>query len=223
MLVNEPNVLLHALDAGINFVHTGQEYQNGNSLAAFGKVLKEHRQRVILAIKERPANLDQILRVLNTDYVDIVMPPIHSVSALKDNRLEEEFQIAKQAGKCRYLGFACHSEMTPVLEKAAGMNIFDVAMVNYMNTEDPWFFRSLRLARQAGMGIVAMRSIPVRTYRSEDIDMQALARERYSNILNRWYAHSIMTSMGSYQAVDSYSRVLEDSIVWNNSRTPNRG
>jgi len=121
------------------------------------------------------------------------------------------------------MGFACHSEMTAVMEKAAGMNMFDVVMVNYMNTDDPWFFRSLRLASQAGMGIVAMRSIPVRSYRSEDLNQEQTIRERYSNILNRWYAHSVMTSMGSYQAVDSFSRVLDEGIVWRGSRSTVRG
>jgi hypothetical protein len=223
MLVNEPNVLLHALDAGMNFVHTAPEYQNGNSMAAFGKVLKEHRRRVIVAVKERPEQLDNILPVLNTDYVDIVIPAIHSASALKDDRLFEAFEAAKRAGKCRYLGFACHSEVTAVLEKAAEMKKFDVAMVSYMNTDDPWFFRSLRLVRDAGMGIVAMRAIPVRTYRNEDLNEEAEIRERYSNILNRWYAHSVMTSMGSYQAVDLFARVLDEGIVWRGSRPATRG
>ena len=130
MRTSEPNILLHALDQGINFIHTSPGYQNGASLVSYGKVLKKHRDRVFVAIKEQPELLNRILPILNTDYVDIVMPSIQNISALRDNRLLDNFQQAKQAGKCRYLGFACHSNMTRVLEKAASMGVFDVVMIS---------------------------------------------------------------------------------------------
>ena len=223
MLVNEPTVLLHALDSGINLIHTAPEYQNGASLTAFGKVLKEHRQRVIVAVNERPGAIDRILPVLNTDHVDIILPPLHSPASLNDSGLFEDFQKARDAGKCRFLGFTCHSEVTAVLEKAAEKNIFDVAMVSYMNTDDPWFFRSLRLARQAGMGVLAMSPIPIRSYRSEDINQEETVLERYGDILNRWYAHSVMTTMNNYQSVDFYTRLLDGNIVSRRSRSAIRG
>ncbi len=208
MLTSEPNILLHALDQGLNFIHTSPGYQNGASLDSFGKVLKEHRNRVIVAIKERPEFLDRVLPVLNTDYVDIVMPSIQSTAALGDQRLIEDFQQAKQSGKCRYLGFACHSNMTRVLEKAAAMDIFDVVLISYMNTDDPWFFRSLRLARAAGMGIIAMKGLPVSIGNSLGGDNFSLINTHCSYMLNRWYADSVMASMGSYKDVDAFNKIL---------------
>lgn len=213
LLTDQPNVLLHAIDQGLNFVHTSPGYQNGKSIAAFGKVLKEHRSRVVVAVKERPEMLDSVLPVLNTDYVDIVMPSIQSPAALNDPRLLEDFERAKQAGKCRYLGFACHSQMTRVLEKAVEKDIFDVALISYMNTDDPWFFRSLRLAKKAGMGIVAMKGLPASGYRANHEDMFELTNTRCNYILNRWYADSIMASMSSYQTVEAFGRIMDSRLL----------
>jgi uncharacterized protein len=212
MLTSEPNILLHALDKGINFIHTSPAYQNGASLASYGKVLKEHRARVIVAIREQPELLNRVLPVLNTDYVDIVMPSIQNTSALRDERLLENFQQAKQAGKCRYLGFACHSNMTSVLEKAADMGIFDVVLISYMNTDDPWFFRSLRLARAAGMGIIAMKGLPVNGENTFKGDNLTLVNTLCGDMLNRWYADSVMASMDGYQSVDGFMRILDGRL-----------
>ncbi len=212
MLTSEPNILLHALDQGINFIHTSPGYQNGASLASYGKVLKEHRARVFVAIRERPELLDRVLPILNTDYVDIAMPSIQNISALRDERLIEDFQQAKQAGKCRYLGFACHSNMTRVLEKAASMGVFDVALISYMNTDDPWFFRSLRLAREAGMGIIAMKGLPVNGDNTFKDDNFTLINTLCGDMLNRWYADSVMASMDGYQSVDAFMRILDGRL-----------
>jgi hypothetical protein len=212
MRTSEPNILLHALDQGINFIHTSPGYQNGASLVSYGKVLKKHRDRVFVAIKEQPELLNRILPILNTDYVDIVMPSIQNISALRDNRLLDNFQQAKQAGKCRYLGFACHSNMTRVLEKAASMGVFDVVMISYMNTDDPWFFRSLRLASEAGMGIIAMKGLPPSRINSLKGDNYELVNYLCNAMLNRWYADSVMASMDGYQSVDAFLRILNGRI-----------
>ena len=78
VLITEPGILLHAIQEGFNFIHTSPEYQNGRSMEAFGRALKVKgvREKVVLALKERPEKLDECLRVLNTDHVDILVPPL---------------------------------------------------------------------------------------------------------------------------------------------------
>ena len=113
ILITEPPVLMKVIDEGINFIHTAPGYQNGQSMEAFGKVMKSRRKDVVLALKERPERLDKALKVLNTDYVDILVPPMHSLDDINDESIPEEFEKAKKAGKCGFMGFADHSAIRP--------------------------------------------------------------------------------------------------------------
>ncbi|MBW7998053.1 MAG: hypothetical protein FVQ81_16090, partial [Candidatus Glassbacteria bacterium] len=54
LIISEPPVLLRAIDSGINLIHTAPGYRNGRSIEAFGKVMKTHRSKVVLALKTRP-------------------------------------------------------------------------------------------------------------------------------------------------------------------------
>ncbi len=111
-----------ALDAGINFFDTANVYSSGASEVVLGRFLKEHvrREDVVVATKvqgvmrERPNGkglsrkeilfeLDQSLRRLETDYVDLYQihrwdyetPIEETIEALHD---------AVKTGKVRYIG-----------------------------------------------------------------------------------------------------------------------
>ncbi|MFH1070462.1 MAG: aldo/keto reductase, partial [Candidatus Glassbacteria bacterium] len=81
VLVTEPSLLVKVIDQGINFIHTAPGYTNGRSLEAFGKAFRDKglRQKVVLAIKERPEAIDSCLKTLGTDYIDILVPPLTSL------------------------------------------------------------------------------------------------------------------------------------------------
>jgi aryl-alcohol dehydrogenase-like predicted oxidoreductase len=83
-------MLLHALESGVNFLDTGNVYSAGTSEQIVGQILREygHREEIVLATKvhgrTRPgpngvglsrkaimAEIDNSLRRLGTDYVDL--------------------------------------------------------------------------------------------------------------------------------------------------------
>ena len=83
IMITEPRVLLRAIDQGINLAHLAPGYQDHRSLEAFGEALKNRRDEVIIAIKEWPEKIDASLKALGTDYVDILVPPIQEIRALR--------------------------------------------------------------------------------------------------------------------------------------------
>lgn len=115
-------VIRHAVEAGINFFDTANVYSLGRSEEILGKALKDYARRdeIVLATKvhgkmhEGPngqglsrkailAELDNSLRRLGTDYIDLYIihrwdyntPITETMSALND---------AVRSGKVRYLG-----------------------------------------------------------------------------------------------------------------------
>jgi len=216
ILTTEPPVLLRAIDQGINLIHTAPGYQNGRSMEAFGKVMKTHRDRVVLALKERPENLDHALKVLNTDYVDILVPPMHNVNAVQDERVPENFEKAKKAGKCGFMGFACHSNMADVLNRARELGWYQAALMGYSRANDPDFLAAARKATESGIGIMAMKGLPKRASAGLTSEEMKTVSSLCSSMVNRQYAHSVLASMGSYQAVDSYREILETRLSYYN-------
>ena len=211
ILITEPPVLLRAIERGINFIHTAPGYQNGRSIEAFGKVMKTHREKVIIALKVRPEDLDSALKILNTDYVDILVPPLHSLGAINDPTIPENFEKAKKAGKCGFMGFACHSHMAAVLNRARELGYFDVALMSYADTGNAAFVEAAKKANQAGMGIMAMKGLPKRSSRL-DPEKVALVSSLCTSMLERYYAHTVLVSIGSFQAVEAYREILETKL-----------
>lgn len=109
-----------ALDQGINFVDTADIYYNGASEVATGKALVGRRENVILATKvynpmsadvnDRGLNrrhliqgLEQSLRRLQTDYVDIYYLHQPDYQTPIEETLETMDTLVK-SGKVRYVG-----------------------------------------------------------------------------------------------------------------------
>lgn len=115
--------LVHAaIDAGITFMDNAWEYHDGRSERVMGKALEGRRDRVFLMTKlcthgrgkkEAMRQLEQSLRRLRTDYLDLWQ--IHE--CVYDNDPERHFaaggaiaalEQAKKEGKVRFVGFTGH-------------------------------------------------------------------------------------------------------------------
>jgi aryl-alcohol dehydrogenase-like predicted oxidoreductase len=116
-------LIKHALEAGINFFDTANLYSYGSSEEILGRALKDYANRddVVITTKVRHAmrpgspnggglsrkaimtEIDNSLRRLGTDYVDVYM--IHRLD--NDTPLEETLEALHdvvKSGKARYLG-----------------------------------------------------------------------------------------------------------------------
>ncbi len=161
-------VLNLALDSGINFVDTSPDY--GPSEEMVGRALAYRRGQYILASKcgcpvdVEPAEqghvftprnimaaIEQSLRRLRTDYLDIVQ--FHgspSCAALEEHGAIEALQALQRAGKVRHIGI---SGTLPNLPQQIDLGIFEVFQIPYSALQREHEDLITR-ARQAGAATV---------------------------------------------------------------------
>jgi uncharacterized protein len=165
MITSDPSVIERAADIGITYFDTARGYQNGNNERMVGAALKARRNSITLSTKtqagtkeEALKHLDTSLAELGTDHVDIWY--LHAKSKpedLKDELLEAQ-QIAKKAGKTRFVGVSTHAgqpELFPaVIQK---MPHFDVILTSYNFSMDPKMDELIAAAVKQGIGIVGMK------------------------------------------------------------------
>jgi len=113
------------LDRGVNFFDTANAYTNGQSETILGEILKGRRESVVLASKVgvktgQPANvpplsrisiqqnLDNSLRRLQTDYLDLYYLHMPDYETPLEESLEA-MDKAVRAGKVRYPAISNHS------------------------------------------------------------------------------------------------------------------
>jgi len=107
-------------DLGLTYFDCARSYWGGKSEEAYGIGLKGVRKNVFLTSKttkrtrqEAEQELATSLRMLQTDHLDIwqmhdVRTPEEIKTILGPGGAMEAFQAAKQAGKCRFIGFTGH-------------------------------------------------------------------------------------------------------------------
>ena len=115
MITSDPSVIERAADIGITYFDSARGYQNGNNERMVGAALKSKRNSITLSTKtqartkeEALKHIDTSLAELGTDHVDIWY--LHGKSKPEDltDELLEAQQIAKKAGKTRFVGVSTH-------------------------------------------------------------------------------------------------------------------
>lgn len=167
----ETTRILHSLiEAGVNFLDTAECYDASESL--MGKALADRRSEVYVATKcghaagevdgeefSGPlitASIEQSLRRLRTDYVDLVQLHSCSAEALRQGEVVDSLLKAKKAGKTRYIGYSGDGEAA---EEAVKMGVFDTLQTSFNVVDQKAADVILPLALAAGMGIIAKRPV----------------------------------------------------------------
>ena len=164
MITSDASVIERAADIGINYFDTARGYQSGNCERMVGAALKSRRKNVFLSTKSNKedkegslAELETSLRELQTDYVDIWYLHAKSrASQITDERLEAQ-RIAKQKGMVRFTGVSTHGGFADIIPAAIKSGAFDVILSSYNFTMGVEIDPYLAQAKQAGLGVVAMK------------------------------------------------------------------
>ena len=177
-------LLDQALAAGINLLDTARAY--GESEAVLGRLLRRRRKLILLATKASAhlpdgtvptgaalqthlvSQLEQSLRLLQTDYVDLWQ--IHNVDAqvlAAHETVAETFQAMQQAGKIRWCGGSFYGAALP--EQALHRDLFDVLQVTYSVFDQRITDRVLPLAQERNVGIL-VRSVLLKGALTERAD-----------------------------------------------------
>ena len=162
-------VLNAVLDSGINFLDTAPDY--GLSEERIGATVSHRRDSFYLATKcgcnidpcgvgQEPGhlwtgdrlrrNIEQSLRRLKTDYVDVLQMHNPSVEAVENGGLVEVLQEIRASGKTRFIGV---SSTAPHLLEFVRMGVFDTFQIPYSALERR-HERMIQEAADAGAGII---------------------------------------------------------------------
>lgn len=166
---SEVDKLLNAaLDLGINLIDTARGYYASEE--RIGKFLSHRRNEFILSTKVGYgiegyddwtyeiilAGIDEALRVMKTDYIDIVHLHSCDINVLKKGEVTEALLKAKQMGKIRV---AAYSGENDALEYAISSDKFDSIMTS-VNICDQYSLNNLiPMAKQKHLGVIAKRPI----------------------------------------------------------------
>lgn len=163
--VQAERIVRHAQEIGINFFDTANAYRD--SEAKMGRAFAGIRHKVILATKTMRRDgkgaqeqLEQSLKMLQTDYIDIYQ--FHQVaqeSAWDEINAPggalEIAQKAKEAGKIRVIGVTSHSR--PMAIKLIQTGLFGTVQFPFNFIEDAAKDDLHPEARRLGVGILAMK------------------------------------------------------------------
>jgi predicted aldo/keto reductase-like oxidoreductase len=178
--IDDPDIVLYALDRGINYIDTSHCYRGGRSEETIGRALRGRRDRFVLTTKwcphhiGRPAKkryflemLDTSLRRLGTDHVDIILN--HEVGEISDGQglerlknpeLFEAWEAARSAGKARFMGVSGHDpDLMDILQHAIESRAFDVLLCRYSFLDFPNQGRLIDSAHSENVGFVAMKTL----------------------------------------------------------------
>jgi aryl-alcohol dehydrogenase-like predicted oxidoreductase len=172
-------IIRSAIDRGITFLDNSWDYNEGRSERRMGKALRDgYRDKIFLMTKidgrskkEAARQLDESLRRLQTDRIDLVQH--HEVLRYEDpHRIFDEegaqgaLVEAQRAGKLRYIGFTGHKDPHIHLHmidvaRASGV-VFDAAQMplNVMDAHYRSFARLVvpRLVEDQ-TGVLGMKSM----------------------------------------------------------------
>ena len=169
--IQEANQVLNtALDNGITFLDTAACYDISEEL--IGRTIAHRRAEYVLASKcghitggyqgeewTAPTvrdSIDRSLTRMKTEVIDLMQLHSCSVDVLERGEVIAELQMAKQAGKVRFIGYSGDNEAAAW---AVQSGLFDTLQTSFNLTDQRARTQLFDQAKAQGMGIIVKRPI----------------------------------------------------------------
>jgi predicted aldo/keto reductase-like oxidoreductase len=179
-----PSLIKSAFEKGIKLLATSEAYQNGNNERMIGTVLREmpRDSYIIMTSCGDISSIDTLTGIVNSsfthnwyiervhaslerlgvEYVDILIQPFAaSRESVFNETVVKAMKTAKKEGLARYTGIATHKDEPEAIRAAVDVGIHDVVMTsyNFMKTNRDELEDAIRYADEAGLGIIAMKTM----------------------------------------------------------------
>ncbi|NND33725.1 MAG: aldo/keto reductase [Saprospiraceae bacterium] len=194
-----------SIELGVRFFDNARRYHDGRSEEYMGRFLTPKYRDEIFLMSKAPAKtgqgvsqqLDESLRALKTDYLDLWQIHTFTTPEDVDNRLRDGvldvFLQAKESGKTRYIGFTGHQNPKThlyFLKKLEDLGIeFDTCQMP-LNVCDPSFesfqHHVLPVLLEKKYGVIAMKTMAGGSMMGERIDTtpREIKTEDIPNVIN---------------------------------------
>lgn len=176
-LPEDADKMLHyAIDQGVNYIDTAYYYQNDMNETVLGRILNQanYREKVKIATKlpcwlvqsqeDAEKFLDEQLKKLQTDHIDFYL--LHALfherwETVKEYRIMEWAQRAKEKGKIGHIGFSFHDsyEVFKQIINEYDQWEFCYIQYNYLNEDVQAGRKGLEYATKKGLPIVIMEPL----------------------------------------------------------------
>lgn len=179
-----PPLLAAALDAGMNYIDTAEEYLGGGSERTIGEVIQNRdRKKIFITTKVHLRKTDRKMKIVNkvlgclerlkTDYVDCLM--IHmpfTVEQIKNDFFHRAIRELKAQGKVRFAGLSNHGTiwgnppetMEKVCLAAVEDGRFDVILFAYNFLQREQGEKILKACHDRNIGAAIMKADPIMRY-----------------------------------------------------------
>lgn len=185
-------LLNSSLDAGLNVIDTAAAYKTSEML--IGKAVGKRRKDFYLLTKcgaldaftredwSKKGILETIensLRNLKTDYLDIAQ--LHSCSAeiLRQGDCIEGLQRAVEKGYTRYIGYSGDNEDA---KYAIDLDVFDSLQTSVSIADQSAIGGNIKLAAEKGLGVIAKRPIANAVWRNKELPPDSYHHEYWHRI-----------------------------------------
>ena len=186
-------ILRNALQWGVNYWDTANSYMGGNSELSIGKfLLKNPQLRKELFIVSKASGAKSLadvkdrfqtsLKRMNTKYIDMYYG-VHGLSdpARLTDELKHWVKNAKKEKLIRFFGFSTHKNMAQNLTAAAKLDWIDAIMTsyNFRLMQDDKIQAAVEACHKAGIGIIAMKTLGLRTDHKVETEEDKKLVERF--------------------------------------------
>jgi len=226
-------VLEMAVEAGVNFISTCADYQNGAAERAIAPAVAKHRDRLVLLSgidcmndpgeQEMLEKLDKSLENLGTDHLDLYVPhQADTMENITNPAIPKAFEKMKSSGKARFLGISTHSgQLEPMLNRAIELGYFDIILCKYNFMEYKTQMKIFERAARNGIGVVVFKiRAGARESEVKKLQQQGLelfyARLRWA--LSNPHVTSVCAHLSNFTAVENSLEAVSRKFSLNDSR-----
>lgn len=218
---DNPNLCKAAYEKGMTHFDTANGYQNGRNEEMLGKLFKDYpRNSFVLSTKVKASEpgefLDKFnvsLKRLGMDYVDILyLHAIDNPENLDNKPVVNLMKKLKKDGKTKFIGFSTHKNMAAMINSAADTNNWDVILTtyNYKVANIDEMNSALKKANAAGIGIVAMKTIPGGGFFDKEKTKPMNTSAALKWVLSNPDVHTVIPGMTNFDQLDLNVKVMAD-------------